>query len=1808
MHVDFLILTALKDELDALLALHQDWVARTDQFDLPYHHLLIPNREGHVVSVAAAWCGDMGEAAAATRAAALVAELKPGAIGMCGICAGKRGDTTLGDVIVAERVYSYDHGKVIAHTSPGGERVEDFFQDITTYNLPLDWKMNAAYLAAEFGKRPEVANARPLALEAQRTWLLRALEMRDTKGAEEPFELPDRASCCPNWAKAVASLEKAQLITVSGGLIAVSALGSEFARNHRARHPGWVPENGPFRMHSAAVATGKTVREDAELFGRLERAVRKTLGVEMEGAAIGHVGRYANIPTIIVKAVSDHADEDKDDSYRAFACTVSAKFLLEFVTGHLGPGDGSAEKKLATLTARWRDDVKDQLGGALRLPRAKSAAELRETRGANRTVVVLGESGAGKSALVKDALSDSADVFAAHADELVLLDQDEMEAFVRTRRSHSTLIVDAAERLVGEADCRALARVIRAMRLDSDTPWRLILTCQTLQWSALKERLERTEFPWGTRATVLTTPVAADELAEVSKAFPTLAQLLARGELEPLTTQMKVLDLLCRAAADGDLPATERWVGESNFIDWYWDQYFRREGRGDAHVAAVQILARDQADAHRFATPLSSVRSSDTALLSALNAAGVITKRGDIVRFAHDVYADYARARYLLTQLRAEQIDELHSRVSNPLWHRAFRLLGLHLLEGHPGDPAKAVSEWSQLCEILGAGGRQNVAFDLLVDAIPIAAAPERLLEQLWPELAATEGLLLRRFLLRFLYGTTVPHPTILDGLRSASPEARALAEVRWRQPNVWLWAPVLRWIVKHGDEIVALAPEELLAIVEPWLLGTRAYPKFPLRDELTALVFRLAEEVGRPTYWRARVEDAERLYSVLMATGHYAPDRFRAVLRRYAGMEKEPEPKPTDESGVPDDQLYLLRRIVPTERVGPWPGGPVADSNDGFAKVVLKDPAAAWLVEFDAELARDIFLALLIEPPHERTFGDLRRDHCELRHPELDFKPTHMFAPVRHLLSAAPDIGRGMVNQLAEFATERWLEALRAHPSSHGSGKDDRIELAFDDGPREYFGPGDPLHWHLAGSNGPKPLVAVLMTFEQWLYAQLEENKLEDALLTEIVRSARSVAVLGVCLEIALRVPGTLRASLEPLATSAEILITSRGRWMLTRQPLLFTVSRESHEFVKMEHRANDFLRVAVYVFAKTGLDWPAMEAARQRWLAGLGAMPEGRFRDWIEQLVAQFDPMNWKRATAPDGETTASYEPPRELTAKSAAGLAALEQSMALQAIPLRCRRIIDGEEEIDDVQLETLLKQVADVSSLPEDTDWMVGGARGLRCAVGAVALLRFSEWIDEHSDWRQKCVAWVREALTDGPRADERSNRVDARDWTWDVFAAEVVASLLAADTTNPDLRSAAAALVSFPHDITVQRFFRSAELQLPERTFSELLHLGVLFAAAAQGSAPWEPAPVRSSAFDEKARAFVAGKLEPLPADWSRRGGEHGFDEGYLSLAFGWVGSHLRPGEPTDARIASIVLSFASLLLTRLDSSNRQHAALVLAPRESLVALLRRWTNHVVRWCCALFAKPVTPKKRTRRRRHDNPVPYEADRVVLGWLTRIAVNERGAERRRMFWEPWMRLPLDCEHFIETFLEDIYRAGLDDGAPFFADVLLEIAAFQTRDGWLQRGNGLHASRVAAYLLGRGHFRPMADRWAVDRTAVAIACRKLWEDWLGVAYDWHGCLAAFSDLLCTPAFSTLRVDGMTWLKRYDLERALRDTDAQDALARVLETVVAEQEKDLAQTAQARAALEHLLEALVSRGNKRAIVLNAKLAVTRSDLGQTA
>ncbi len=271
----------------------------------------------------------MGSTSAANIATRLVRELSPRCLAMCGICAGRRGKVSLGDVIVADLAFDYEAGKVKAFQDDKGRRQETIFQQIEAYRIDPRWKMAAQEFPTH--EAAAIGRDRPRTYAEQELWLLR--EQYAFEAGESPATPQNhsrRQERCPDWPVVVQRLWKSGLLAAKE--LALTAQGKARVEEERLLHPDGPPPAEPFRIHVAPIATGSKVVVDEEIFDRLSQRERRVFGLEMEAAAVAMVAHTEGVGHLLIaKGVQDYADHDKDDALRPFACRASADFLLRFL-------------------------------------------------------------------------------------------------------------------------------------------------------------------------------------------------------------------------------------------------------------------------------------------------------------------------------------------------------------------------------------------------------------------------------------------------------------------------------------------------------------------------------------------------------------------------------------------------------------------------------------------------------------------------------------------------------------------------------------------------------------------------------------------------------------------------------------------------------------------------------------------------------------------------------------------------------------------------------------------------------------------------------------------------------------------------------------------------------------------------------------------------------------------------------------------------------------------------------------------------------------------------------------------------------------------------------------------------------------------------------------------------------------------------------------------------------------------------------------------------------------------------------------
>jgi len=321
--IDILLICALKDEYDQVLkvtdGLHSSgwnehpitsgWIVADADF---------MTATGDILKIRATHASHMGREQVQAIASKLISDQPARCIAMSGICAGRRSKVSLGDVIFAERLWSYDTGKITVE-----DGVKKFQGDSIQYNPSKVWAQRMQHIAIPSPSVSWLSSRPRLPLEYQEEWVLLRLYV-----GEEPSQHPDFNSECPNWSDVLHRLWKRNWLEKP---LKLTETGRQHAEELTLLHPTKLPAPSDFMIHVAPMATGAAVTEDAGVFPRLADSMRKVLGVEMEASALGAFGEVHDIPVVIAKGVSDYGDSFKDDRYREFAARASAELLIAFL-------------------------------------------------------------------------------------------------------------------------------------------------------------------------------------------------------------------------------------------------------------------------------------------------------------------------------------------------------------------------------------------------------------------------------------------------------------------------------------------------------------------------------------------------------------------------------------------------------------------------------------------------------------------------------------------------------------------------------------------------------------------------------------------------------------------------------------------------------------------------------------------------------------------------------------------------------------------------------------------------------------------------------------------------------------------------------------------------------------------------------------------------------------------------------------------------------------------------------------------------------------------------------------------------------------------------------------------------------------------------------------------------------------------------------------------------------------------------------------------------------------------------------------
>ncbi len=1142
------------------------------------------------------------------------------------------------------------------------------------------------------------------------------------------------------------------------------------------------------------------------------------------------------------------------------------------------PDHRSDWERLDEATSAAADRIRDQVADGIRLDRTQLRRDVVEQLGRAPAVVLIGESGCGKSALAKQIARSgeiaehvvwlSADVLdapdLARVRQILGLNYDLVAVLDSTMVARGLLILDGIDRFSPHALACA-ADLLRSLPLSPDSgscPWRVLLTSEPAGWDSVgKQLFAQGVDPTLFRAELVGFPSRSEVRGLLSR-IPVLVPVANRPELGSLLQNLKVLDWVAIAAKTRKNIGTKSWVGLSEVMDGVWEYWTGTDSDRFARASVLKKLGQIEGASLVATMPLSELDQAELRTLGTPELSHLVHDEEERIGFTHDLVGDWARVRVLIGKQDVTQA--LTERAILPRWHRAIRFYGQRLLEQQQDSTAV----WRRMIDQCARDdSAAALARDLLLESAVFAVNAGELLERVWSDLEEHDGLLLERLLKSFRHSATFPDPR-LAGVAKTAAEAGRLAS-RMRVPYGPYWLPVLGLLHRHVDEVVKLPPLLKVAaeVCQLWLrtVPTEIRPGQPCpgRREAAEVAVKLAREVQGLKTEHVHFRDGadECVFEAML---YAAPDLPDDVSELALELVRRRDPAPeirvrAEERGrreearrrqLENDPEYVERLAKTSLTCGigplprgplrkPWSDGPRERVDDTFQKVCLNNAGAFQsLIMTRPAVAREVLLAVCIEPPrHEDPYG-----HDMLLVNKLGtvswiegFPAVYFRGPFLQFLRLNPEEGLEFTLRLVNFATERWADSARRYDRKHG-GEDGEpvltVSFPLERGLSEWLGNDHVYRWYRFSLLDAPCVTNSLMALERWLYEQIDAGRDVTDRINTILQDSRSVAFAGVLSAVGRKELNLFEGPLRPLLdiwqiyswefqrlVNADVWRIEETTWWQQGGDTFLKLAREWHT---LPHRRIHLRDVAVSLLLTRPTMGTHFEQVRGSWENQLDTAED---KESLELLVARFDPANYRRVCQEDGQEYLEFEWPAHLREATESAAREAAEHSALVHFPLRCRMLLDKREPLDEGGLKTFWTDFHSLVERATDTGHERTSRYRADAVCGGVAVL-----VILHRDWlrtKPQQETWCRDrldaVLADPPPELEFAAPESTYPLGWDRFAAECLVTLLSETPDDTALRElVAACIASFCYETT--GYAMRTAFQVRDRLGSEFVSL------------------------------------------------------------------------------------------------------------------------------------------------------------------------------------------------------------------------------------------------------------------------------------------------------------------------------------------------------------------------------------------------
>lgn len=1475
---------------------------------------------------------------------------------------------------------------------------------------------------------------------------------------------------------------------------------------------------------------------------------------------------------------------------------------------------------LSNITADLKVRIETELPSGYAVPRTEEKASLQKAINENQFTVVFGESGCGKSALVKSVLDASfpslgqvwlgpeeiKTALSAARRSTLPLRHELSQVLAATAKPTNVLVMDSAER-IDPAEFVVIRQLLPAIvpATEKDplgSSWRVVVITQTQSWVDVRESM------LGGRKAQLVELEQLSTNAVKRALLPTrLGWLAGHEDTIAALTNLRTLAWVVKAgtALSSNASALASHTAIADKLWKYWTQ-----DRADVQALMMRLAKREASFERSFA--LADLDPADTATF-ARRPSELPLRLNEVsnrVEFEHDLAADWARFQFL-KQIWTDT-PKWTALAENPLWTNALRMLGQFLLR----QSAEAGTAWDMAFRA-AIVAKNDPAGDLLLDALCLDPDAESFLTQRVELLLANDAKLLTRLLLRFHHIATVPS----GRARSQSSVVGLYLETTFRSIVFGRWPPLLRFLIARRERLAGLVSSALAKVIETWLTKT---PRelgngmlTPFRRELAEIALAMARTVqvekGHGVMYLTREYS---LYTAPLAAAGDLPDEVGTwalelagrrkvdadVTRRIADVRRQKAKEHAER--LKTDPAYKARheerRAAGSigsfhQRLPPWPLGASGMVDRDFRTACLNENGLPPLMRALPQTAAEILLALIIEDQPEREYGSERYEvNLGLDYPRNAHPTAFWKSPFFTFLYIAADAALDALVSLVNFCTERWLVAVMQGREEETPG----VALRYGDGSEKTF-PGweEVFGWPQSNDMRNGNLFCALDALERWLTFRLDAGEDISADIGKLLRPGNSSAIVSVLVNVGKYRPSLLNQELAPLLTFPNLFHWDSFRvdhighnfidWTwLDAGEAMFNMARD---WTLAPHRRKKLLEVVVELL-KVDEDL----AQRLQALIPTWSLPEDP-KEALEfkLLYAALNRGNYHTKMDPETGTEAlGFVYPDELSVEVLSWKSEGARPLEYLVIPARCERRLHSKQPLTDDEAAYLHQLLQTCEAEIDDES----NKSRCRLAAATTLIVLGGKWLEKTPGAHDQALAIVRGVVSEIPsKGSEIRNRRVASLRDELMFASHAVTHLWLDGHSGPEW------------EVAVLRILTSGDTRaiavVVAITYAHRDQLGPAWWRLLLGGVLWSGLILLAPQYEDDAAAERAWSVwlarlrrfrlrgkdaSPDDIDLSRVAAARArlaYDREMRIYASGertWRGApERRPGVTLDGHVLAVVFGW-----------------LIHGPGTGDWSLDARLSLRIWDFDAA---RAKAHGKRDRDGSYDLPT-QNLGYDVLVKLAALSIAAPNGEQQ-MVWEPVLAHGPAAHYGLQHFIRGLFSQLSNGGDPTaFERLWRPIVEYGLVADWSKPGLWFYGERLICDLLGFGNESALARL----SPGAALRMKDVYERWASTHLDSdEECLTRFSYFLTTEFGAPLRLDGLRWIAGMLRAKIVSTYWYRDgtgnALVELVATALSSDGQALSNDADAREALFGIVAVLAAQNVPTALALQERIKLLR-------